>query len=447
MKTKKFLYIFAMLFVVAFVACDKDDSEVIIDDPDPDEIVTISDETTELFGPMRGTLKAGRTYTVTGDLVIPEGEEIVAEAGVTLIFEMPDDGIGYEITNHGAFISLGTEQNPNLLSVPESYRTLDNVFAGLWGGIQCSDKADAIVLKWTRMEYVGGEGGPGTPRAGSIRYGLWTLSDQTEVVIEDSWFYGSKDDFFRPVGGKLHIVRNTFELMGEDGGDIINVKGGTVGNIAYNVVIGAATNAFKPSDDGESTIQSNIGIFNNTVINSGHRRAGLNRGSNINFENGARGFAYNNILVNNKNGIRILNDADIANISYDYTLYYADNQQFFDQIPPEDSASEIQPNDILGENPGDNDPMFVNYDVTQFTLEEYLAGENQPVHMNRMTNNGTTYNLRLAAGSPAIGAGTTDITLVPVEWNFLSGDRGPSAVTPSADLGAYPTAGGGNRHN
>ncbi|TVQ19850.1 MAG: hypothetical protein EA361_00530, partial [Bacteroidetes bacterium] len=61
--------------------------------------------------------------------------------------------------------------------------------------------------------------------------------------------------------------------------------------------------------------------------------------------------------------------------------------------------------------------------------------------------NGTTYDLRLAAGSPAIGAGTTDITLVPVEWNFLSGNSGPSTVTPSADLGAYPTAGGGNRHN
>ena len=446
MKIKNIAYVLALIFL-GFVACEKEESEVDIDDVDQDGITTITDETTELSGPMRGTLRAGRTYTVIGDLIIPEDEEIVAEAGVTIIFQTPADGIGYEITNHGSFISLGTQQNPNLLSVPQNMRTDANVFAGLWGGIQCSDKAKAVVLKWTRMEYVGGEGGPGTPRAGRIRYGIWTLSDQTEVVIEDSWFYGSKDDFFRPVGGKLHIVRNTFELMGEDGGDIINVKGGTVGNIAYNVVIGAATNAFKPSDDGESTIQSNIGIFNNTIINSGHRRAGLNRGSNINFENGARGFAYNNILVNNKNGIRVLHDADIANISYDYNLYYAHNQQFLDQIPPEDSASEVKPNDILGSNPGDNNPMFVNYDVTQFTLEQYLAGENQPMVMNRMTNGGSTYNLRLAQGSPAIGAGTTNFTLVPVTWVHLQGNRGPSQVVPSADLGAYPTNGSGNSHN
>jgi hypothetical protein len=446
MKIKNLAYLLIFLFA-GMVACEKEESTVDIDDVDADGITTITDQTTELSGPMRGTLKSGRTYIVTGDLIIPENEEIVAEAGVKIIFQVPADGIGYEITNHGSFISLGSQQNPNLLSVPENMRTDANVFAGLWGGIQSSDKAKAVVLKWTRMEYVGGEGGPGTPRAGSIRYGLWTLSDQTEVVIEDSWFYGSKDDFFRPVGGKLHIVRNTFELMGEDGGDIINVKGGTVGNIAYNVVIGAATNAFKPSDDGESTIQSNIGIFNNTIINGGHRRAGLNRGSNINFENGARGFAYNNILVNNKNGIRVLHDADIANISYDYNLYYAHNQQFLDQIPPEDSASEVKPNDILGSNPGDNNPMFVNYDVTQFTLEQYLAGENQPIVMNRMTNSGSTYNLRLAQGSPAIGAGTTNFTQVPVTWVHLTGNRGPSAVSPSADLGAYPMNGTGNKHN
>jgi hypothetical protein len=446
MKTKKLMYVM-LAVLITFTACKKDDPIVIIDDPINGEVTTITAETTELSGQMKGTLLAGKTYIMTGDLIIPENEEIVAEAGVTIIVQIPTDGIGYEITNHGSFISLGTQQNPNLISVPENMRTDANIFAGLWGGIQCSDKAKAVVLKWTRMEYMGGEGGPGTPRAGKIRYGLWTLSDQTEVVMENCWIYGVKDDFWRPVGGKIHVVGNTFEFCGEDGGDVVNVKGGTVGNIAYNVVIGSATNAFKPSDDGESTIQSNIGIFNNTILNGGHRRAGLNRGSNINFENGARGFAYNNLLVNNKNGIRILADADIQNISYDYTLYYAVAQELLDQIPPQDSESQIQPNDIVGNTPGDNDPLFVNYDVTQFTYAQLISGENQPLHMNRMTNNGVTYNLRLSPGSPAIGAGHTNFSLVPVQWVHLSGDRGPSPVSPSVDLGAYPTNGSGNRHN
>ncbi len=442
---KKSLLYLLMAMMVAFVACEKEETEVEIDEGEQSDIVEITDATTELEGQMKGTLRAGKTYTVTGDLIIPEGEEIVAEAGVTLIFQVPADGIGYEITNHGSFISLGTEQNPNLLSVPADMRTDANILAGLWGGIQCSDKAEALVLKWTRMEYLGGEGGPGTPRAGRIRYGIWTQSDQTEVVMENSWVYGTKDDFWRPVGGKIHIVGNTFEYCGEDGGDVINVKGGTVGNIAYNVVIGSATNAFKPSDDGESIIQTNIGIYNNTIINGGHRRAGLNRGSNINFENGARGFAYNNILVNNKNGIRILEDADIANIDYDHTLYYAVAQEMSDQFLPQDAASVERPNDIQG-GPGENDPMFIEYDVTQFTYEQYLSGEEQPHHMNRMTNNSVTYDLRLANGSPAIGAGTTDFSPVSVSFT-LTGERGPTMMAPSVDLGAYPTSGSGNRHN
>lgn len=446
LNTMKKAILFLMALPLLFTSCDSDDdSNVVIDEPDPiiTDVVEITDETTELSGPMKGILRAGNTYSIVGDLVIPEGEEILAEAGVTIIVENDPNNIGYEITNNGSFVSLGTQQSPNLISVPENMRTIDNVFAGLWGGIQCSATADAVVLKWTRMEYLGGEGGPGTPRAGSIRYGIWTLSDQTEVVLENNWFYGSKDDFYRPVGGKLNIVGNVFEMCGEDGGDIINVKGGTVGNIAFNVAIGSATNAFKPSDDGESTIQTNIGIYNNTILNGGHRRAGTNRGSNINFENGARGFAYNNIIANCKNGIRIVEDADIMNIDYDYNLYFANAQELVDEFVPSDSVSELQDNDIMG-GVGENNPLFINYDVNQFDMNDYLAGEMQPTNMNQMVNNGETYNLRLNPGSPAIGAGKTDFQ--PVNVNFtLTGERAPTIVGPNADMGAYPQDNSGNQ--
>lgn len=428
-----------------FSACSEDSpTSVEIGDPDPtppteeEGVKTIDDDTVELVGEMRGTLRSGKTYELVGDLIIPEGEAIIAEPGVTIIAVGDGGDIGPEITVHGAFHSLGTADNPNLLTVPEDLRTHENRFAGLWGGLQGSETTASIVLKWTRMEFVGGEGGPGTPRAGSIRYGIWTLSDQTEVVIEDSWFYGAKDDFYRPVGGKLNIVRNVFEEMGEDGGDIINVKGGTVGNIAYNLVIGGATNAFKPSDDGESTIQSTIGVYNNTILNSGFRRAGLNRGANINFENGARGFAYNNILVNNKRGIRVLEDSDLSNIEIDYNLYYATHQELADEFVPTDSeGSTLQ---VLGDNniydrPGDNNPLFVDYNIDLYTMDDYNAGETQPLEMNIVG----PWNFRLQSGSPAIGAGTTDFSPVSVEFT-LTGDAAPSIMQPSVDLGAYPTS-------
>ncbi len=444
MKIIKYSIVFLLSAAVLW-SCSDSSTNVDIEEPDLDDVVTITDTTTELVGPMRGVLRANRTYTMVGDVVIPEGEEITIEPGVTVIALGDGGDIGPEFTIHGSFISIGTSDNPILLTVPENLRSHENRFAGLWGGLQGSETTEAIVLKWTRMEFVGGEGGPGTPRAGRIRYGIWTLSDQTEVVIEDSWFYGAKDDLYRPVGGKLNIVRNVFEEMGEDGGDIINVKGGTVGNIAYNLVIGGATNAFKPSDDGESTIQSNIGIYNNTILNSGFRRAGLNRGSNINFENGARGFAYNNILVNNKRGIRVLGDSDLTNININYNLYYASHQEMVDEFIPSDSEEPtlavMGSNNIFG-GVGENNPMFVNYDIDAFTMADYNAGETQPLNMNIVS----PWNFRLQTGSPAIGAGTTNFQPVSVQFT-LSGAAAPTILPPSADLGAYPMNGTGNRQN
>ena len=448
MKQAKYILSILIFASLAFASCSEDSTSVNIEDPDDnngDDIVTIDDNTTELVGQMRGTLRSGRTYELVGDLIIPDGEAIVAEAGVTIIAVGDGGDIGPEITIHGAFHSLGTADNPNLLTVPANLRTHENRFAGLWGGLQGSETTASIVLKHTRMEFFGGEGGPGTPRAGRIRYGIWTLSDQTEVVLEDSWFYGSKDDFYRPVGGKLNIVRNVFEEMGEDGGDIINVKGGTVGNIAYNLVIGGATNAFKPSDDGESTIQSTIGIYNNTILNSGFRRAGLNRGANINFENGARGFAYNNLIVNNKRGIRVLDDSDLTNIDIDYNLYYGTHQEMAEEFIPTDSEGSTQ--QVLGENniyggPGDNNPLFVDYDIDLYTMSDYNAGENQPLEMNLAS----PWNFRLQAGSPAIGAGTTDFSPISVSFT-LTGDAAPTILAPNADIGAYTSAGDGLTQN
>lgn len=434
----------AVMSVLSF-SCKKDE-QVNIDTPNNSNVTLITDETTDLVGPMEGVLRSGRTYYLKGDLIIPEGKEIVAEECVTIIAVGNGGNIGPEITVHGSFVSLGTEQCPNLFSVPENLRTVDNVFAGLWGGIQCTETAKLVCLKWTRMEYLGGEGGPGTPRAGKIRYGLWTLSSNTEVVMEDCWIYGCKDDVYRPNGAKISLMRNTFEYCGETGGDGLNVKAGTVGNIAYNVFYGAATNAFKPSNEGDGTVQTNIMVYNNTVVNSGWRRPGYSRGANINFEVGARGGAYNNIVVNCKRGIRALEDADLQNIKFDNNLYYASHQEMVDEFIPSDAVAST--NQVLGTNNiigtvGQNNPMFVNYNIDQYSMAQYNSGESQPAAMN--TNSGA--NLRLSSGSPAIGAGTTNFSLVTVNWVYATGNRAPSVTPPSVDLGAYPTSGNGNKHN
>ena len=435
-----------LLFFVSLItlACNKDpEPDPIIDE---DGITTITDAMTELKGEMRGTLKSGRVYTLKGDLIIPENQEIIIEPGVTLIAEKDDSGIGYEITVHGSLIAQGTNTNPILMTVPEASRRIENIFAGLWGGIQCSETAKLVVLRWVRLEYLGDQGGPGTPRAGRVRYGIWTQSPNTELLLEDSWVYGCKDDVYRPNGAKINLVRNTFEFCGENGGDGLNVKSGTVGNIAYNLFIGGATNAFKPSNEGAGAVQTNIMVYNNTVLNSGWRRPGMSRGANINFEVGARGGAYNNIVVNCKRGIRVLEDADLQNVRIDNNLYYATHQEMVDQFIPTDAqASTLQtlgPNNIYG-GVRENNPLFVSYDPDQFDYAAYEAGEAQPNNMNRVG----TFNFRLQNNSPARGKGTVAFAPVSVNWVHAVGNRAPSIMAPSVDLGCYPSTGPGNNHN
>ncbi|WP_204278427.1 hypothetical protein, partial [Enterobacter kobei] len=79
-----------------------------------------------------------------------------------------------------------------------------------------------------------------------------------------------------------------------------NIKSGSIGDIAYNLVIGATGNSFKTSNSGGLSPQSNMNCYNNTIINSGYRQANAGEGGSIDFENQGRGKAYNNLLVNCK---------------------------------------------------------------------------------------------------------------------------------------------------
>ncbi|MGC7986039.1 hypothetical protein ACP3XM_24665, partial [Salmonella enterica] len=81
---------------------------------------------------------------------------------------------------------------------------------------------------------------------------------------------------------------------------------------------------------------SNVAIYNNTIVNCGFRRAAAGRGGSINFEEGAGGVAYNNIMVNCKFGLRVVQNpiADTANLKYGYNWNYADSVNVASQFIP-----------------------------------------------------------------------------------------------------------------
>ncbi len=452
MKLAHLNYFFLVVVIAFFAACTKDDDNLIDDDDTPAGSVLITDDITDLEGRMHGVLRSGRTYRLVGDLYIDEGKEILLESGVTIetVAGGVDMNEAYSIYVNGSFVSLGTQQNPNLISTTPDKRTPENFNKGFFGTIEGRESAEAIILKWTRLEYLGGPAGPGSAiyDEGEAMKGIRTLTEEVKLIVEDSWFFGSVEDAIRPDGGKISIMRNTFEAIGSLDGEGVNVKGGTVGSIAYNVFIGIATNGPKTANSGGKPTQANVDIYNNTILTSGFRRVAPGRGGSINIENGARGIIVNNFIINCRFGTRIVDGTDYENTYVDYNWYFGNGTYegiaFADEFYP--SAGVIPSVVPYPENDfTDNiDPMFVNYDVNQFSDSDYLNADIlslMPYNMNMVGSQ----NLRLASGSPAIGVGYTNFT--PVNIITETGERGANVTPPSADIGAYPTNGTGNQHN
>ena len=182
-----------------------------------------------------------------------------------------------------------------------------------------------VIIKWTHIEFAGSPAGANNETAvykqGDPRYNIYFGNIKKNFIVEDSWFFGAKDDNIRVVGGKISIMRNTFELCGGAGASC-DMKSGTVGDLAFNICIGSATNALKASDSGTSGTQCNVNMYNNTIVNGGYRQTKTGRGGSIDYEAGARGLVYNNLIVNCRFGVRITNDADVANVVYGNQFFY-----------------------------------------------------------------------------------------------------------------------------
>jgi hypothetical protein len=363
--------------------------------------------------------------------------------------------------------------------------SVDPAYKGLWGGILGDFDTKNMIIKWTHVEFGCGKllTSPVTGISnGNPAYMISFVNPNGIFVLEDSWVYGGVDDPIRIQGGKFNVMRNTFEKGGLFGGESLNIKHGCVGNYAYNVTIGSCTSGPKASDKGTNTSapQTNVYMYNNTIVNSGYRRNADGRGGSLNFEEGAKGNAYNNIIVNCKYGVRILTaakggstqysgnplpPADFANIKYGNNLYYVDAVAQANQIYPIESGTGVPTGanadipsftslgiTIASTYPPTATAIVTAYDATKavqatgtnplfktFTLP--LASGAKPSDISYATG----FDFRLQTGSPAIGKGFTDFT--PLAGVPLSDNFGSSGITPpNKDLGAYPSDGTGNKH-
>jgi len=465
---QNFTYLIAIL-VLGFASCTKADEtkdlwQAVIIPASP-----IS-ESTPLSGAIKGTMLAGKTYTVSGDIFVNTGDTLIIQPGVTVNFT-GTGGVPVGLGVKGTLLSLGTKEAPITLTYPGVTRTdqlgsnpdLDPALKGKWTGVIGATTCPLIVIKWTHVDFGGAtiSSAMKSFTGSSSPYSVYFANPDGSFILEDSWIYGSVDDPFRINGGKIHVMRNTFEKCGYTGGEAMNSKAGTIGDFAYNLCIGMATNGPKVSNINVAVGKpgSNVRIYNNTMINCGYRRSAAGRGGSINFEEGAGGMAYNNLIVNCKFGLRVVNSpiADTANLKYGYNFYYADSLSVASQFIPSLSVSTAISKPMETDIPKPSTYLPSGWAVGQvYTANTAVVGANNPQFINapvplpaglqlRDIAVVGTSNYALKPSSPCIGAGFTGFA--PRADVIVDLRLGATEITgPGKDIGCYQSNGRGNQH-
>jgi hypothetical protein len=477
------------LSVLLLAACSKSGNKVVVSAAQIQVGQAIPNSGILPKGSYKGTFLANQTYTIGGDITVNAGDTLLIQKGVKL--NMTN---GANIIVNGDLVSLGTQASPVTITDPRRSKTTgvstfgtDSAYVGGWGGIYAGPTSKLVVIKWTHLDFGGAKlKALPFPNSNSLSVGaeyiLYFMNPAGVFIMEDSWMYGSPDDATRFYGGTYNIMRNTMEKTGSNGGDGFNAKGSAVGNMAYNLIIGGATNGTKSASDGTTGSVCQFAMYNNTYINDGFRNAAIYgggvygaRSGSIEIENNSRAAVFNNLVVDCNFGARVaggpggakvyladttLNANDfIPKTITNYNFYYGDNVAMTDQFVPTNIAQPVVTHPQANGIP--NMAAFVGASYTfGFAYDgTSLVGQNNPKFVNYplpapagfwLTQASVdSYNFRLQAGSPAIGQGTLAgasypyLTVgIPIDANF-----GSSGITaPGKDMGCYQSNGTGNQH-
>ncbi|WP_118975400.1 right-handed parallel beta-helix repeat-containing protein [Taibaiella koreensis] len=387
MKTRNLLCCTAAA-VLLMASCSKKS------DPTPDPEPTPTDST--LSGEVFGTWTKNSTYHITGDIIIPENKSLTIEEGTKVIF---DAGAKPEMLVKGNLYCLGTEAAPVIFTVPDDKK---QQWGEQWGGILCGPTCAELLLDHVILE----QGGNVTTEAsasvkaqfykaeaGEHVPALW-YGGSGKVVVTNSTIRNFNEDAFYIEGGDVLIDHNTFYTTGIANGEAVNIKSGVYADVAFNLIYSPNTNGMKLSNSGDRPRQAYVKGYNNTMINCGWRRP-TTKGGSIWLEKGIRADLFNNLLANDRYGIKrdASNPEDNRSVIAN-TLYYGHTAEAVAQFQPSTDII-AGTNDIVSATTGANDPKFVSYPLD-----------------NDMANGAfnTSWDFHLQSGSPALNHGKTDFT-------------------------------------
>ena len=307
----------------------------------------------------------------------------------------------------GTFICDGTQANPNVITAPADRRT----GPGQWGGI-VGDSCKLCEIRWTTILWAGGNNTEGHAYRTIDVYSDY--QNTTSTIFTDNTVIGTVDDCIGLHGGNASILRNTIKWCGAPDGDNINVKSGTVGEIAYNVIWGSGGNGIKINADVNLLRLTDMCVHNNTILAGGWRRIG-ELGYAILVDKSARAEIYNNIMGDMYQDLEITIQADTLAVMYDNNLFFYSADSLKGQVRyyPTDGVGRPASHDIFDVASSD---LFVSYQP-YFTNDYFaLDGAN---------------NYHVKPSSEAVGHGFTP----PASWynpffgsNNLPGDANIGAM-------------------
>src|ERR1700742_5378314 len=76
--------------------------------------------------------------------------------------------------------------------------------------------------------------------------------------------------------------------------------------------------------------QTSVDVYNNTLVSNGWRRGAAEPGRGVSIDLNAKANIYNNIMVNNYQGLEIFRGADIADTKYGNNLFCATASAYTD---------------------------------------------------------------------------------------------------------------------
>ena len=363
-----------------------------------------------LSGSVKGTTLPNHTYTVTDSIVINPGDTLRISSGNTIIMAIPTGWIHIL----GTLICDGTKSNPNVITVPPARRT----GPGQWGGI-VGDSCKYFEMKYTTILWAGGNDVSGHAYRTVDIYSDY--ANTTSTVFTDNTVIGTVDDCIGLHGGSASILRNTIKWCGAPDGDNINVKSGTVGEIAYNLIWGSGGNGIKINASTSLPRLTNMCVHNNTIVAGGWRRVG-ELGYAILIDASARAQIYNNIMGDMYQELEITTAADTVRTVYQNNLFFysADSLNGTARFFPADGVARQTTSDLVGIKAS---ALFASYQP-YFTSDWFaLDGSN---------------NYELLPTAAALGHGITPAApTVSNHWGNPFFGNGTATLPGDANIGAF----------